>query len=83
MATRQERILEMKGRAARMKARAQLLEAQDQKSERKLRERRKYVAGAAVMAAIAAGEMEPTALTVVVDRHNRRKGDRALFGLDE
>ena len=83
MATRQERIIEIRERADQMKARAQLLEALEQKAERKLRERKKYVAGAAVLAAVESGALALATLTELVGRHNQRKGDRALFGLDD
>lgn len=83
MATRQERAQALLNRAAQLRARAARLEAEERTSDRKRRERVKYVLGAALLSAMGAGERTEQELRDLVDRHNRRASDRALFGLIE
>lgn len=81
MATRTERIEALKQKAAQARAQVQKLEALEAKSERRQNERKKYVLGAAVVAAIQKGVIEESAMLALVDQFNKRNNDRALFGL--
>jgi len=81
MANANERIHALIKKAAQLEAREQLMSNRVKDTERKLAERRKYVLGAAVVAAIKAGVFQLESAKDLVDRFNQRKGDRALFGL--
>lgn len=82
MPTRAERIAALEEKARVLRDRAAKLAAIDTKAERKKFERKKYVAGAALMAALQAGKVEEAWVRDLVAAFNNRATDRALFGLD-
>ena len=81
MLNRHKRIAAIKEKAAQLKAKALQLEAQEARGERKLRERKKFIAGAALLAAAEKGDVPWAHVLEMVDRHNLRTNDRALFSL--
>lgn len=82
MPTRAERIAALEEKARVLRDRAAKLAAIDTRTERKKFERKKYVAGAALMAALQAGKLEEAFVRDLVAAFNNRGTDRALFGLD-
>ena len=81
MLNRHKRIAAIKEKAAQLKAKALQLEAMEARGERKLRERKKFIVGAALLAAAEKGDFSWGSVLEMVNRHNLRTADRALFGL--
>jgi hypothetical protein len=81
MATREERIKALKDKAEKLRVRAEKLEQAEAKQARTNIERRKYVIGASILAAIKEGAAKEEEIVALVDRFHGRTQDRALFGL--
>jgi hypothetical protein len=79
--TREEKIAALKLRGEQIKAKVEKLEAAEEDRDRKQNERRKYVIGAAFLAAIQADTLKMEKVLSIIDRYNARPSDRALFGL--
>lgn len=79
--TTAERIEAMKEKANQLKAKAQKLQGKERSQTRKTFERKKYVIGASIMAAIQAGKYTEEQAAKFVDHFNTKASDRALFGL--
>jgi hypothetical protein len=82
LARKEEDAASLRKRMAQFAAREQLAENRRETAKRKAAERKKYVAGGAVLAAVQAGHIPEAALKAWVDAWSQRPKDRALFGLD-
>jgi hypothetical protein len=81
LARKEEDAAGLRKRMAQLAAREQLAENRRETAKRKAAERRKYVAGGAVLAAVQAGRLPEATLKAWVDDWSKRPKDRALFGL--
>ncbi len=81
MATREERIKALRDKAERFKEKAEKLEKIESEKSRKWNERKKYILGASILAAIKAGLVKEEDMVALVDQFNERASDRALFEL--
>ena len=83
MATVQEKITALKEKEAQLKAQRQVLQAREAKAARKNRERRQFLLGLAVEAAVVRGELSREQLQAWLDKGITRSWDREFLGLPE